>query len=127
MALNKVFLQGNVVNAPELRKSTNGTDYLFLTIAISDYNGKENVTYFPQAVAYGKIAQHIEKYFKKGQEIIIEAKIQTQIVETKDGFNGQYPQLILTGYPHFTRNSKTENNEQGSSETISVSPSDLPF
>jgi single-strand DNA-binding protein len=77
---NKVQLIGNVGNAPEVKTLDSGKKYARFSMATSEHykNAKgETVdeTTWHNLVAWGKVAELIEKYVGKGLEIAIEGKL----------------------------------------------------
>lgn len=88
MSVNKVFLLGNVGKDPDIRTAGEGR-VANITIATTekykdkDGNAKEN-TEWHNCVAFGKIADVIAQYVKKGSQVYVEGKIKTESYE-KDG------------------------------------------
>lgn len=88
MALNNVDLQGNLCKDVELLQTSNGGTYLKNTIAVQrNYvrDGEERQSDFISILAYGKNAEHISKYFKKGSQILINGEIRTGSYDKEDG------------------------------------------
>ena len=90
-SLNKVFLIGNTGNDPEIRTINNeqgkvASFRLATTERYKDRNGdvKEN-TEWHQIVAWGKMADIVEKFVKKGSQLYVEGKITTRKWTDKDG------------------------------------------
>ena len=91
MALNKAMLIGNVGNDPEIRYLNNeqgkvASFRIATTERYKDRNGdvKEN-TEWHQIVAWGKMADIVEKFVKKGSQVYVEGKITTRKWTDKDG------------------------------------------
>ena len=87
---NKVQLIGNVGQLPEIKNLENGKKVANLSLATNENytNAKgEKVTntQWHNLVAWGKSAEIIENYVKKGDEIAIEGKIQYETYDDKDG------------------------------------------
>jgi len=87
---NKVQLIGNLGQEPEIISFENGNKLAKISIATNESykNSKgERITntQWHNLIAWGKTADIIEKYVKKGQEIAIEGKIITRSFETKEG------------------------------------------
>ena len=89
--MNKVIEMGRLTRDPEVRYSQNGDNNLAIaryTIAVdrkfTDANG-ERGTDFISCIAFGKTAQHAEKYFKKGIKVLITGRLQTGSYTNKDG------------------------------------------
>ena len=101
MALNKAMLIGNVGNDPEVRILNNeqgkvASFRLATTERYKDRNGevKEN-TEWHQIVAWGKYADIVEKFVKKGSQVYVEGKITTRKWTDKDG-NDRFSTEIRT-------------------------------
>jgi single-strand DNA-binding protein len=87
-SFNKVILMGNLTRDPELRYSPKGTAIAKLGIAVNrvwkDETGasKEEVT-FIDVDAFGRQAETIGQYLKKGRPILIEGRLKLDTWEDK--------------------------------------------
>lgn len=82
--MNRVILSGRLTKDNELKfSSSNGTAYLFNTLAVEEYNAKEKkkVTEFFNIVLFGKNAENLAKYTKKGGRIAIEGSLRNNKYE----------------------------------------------
>jgi single-strand DNA-binding protein len=80
--LNKFFGQGNLARDVELRYTPKGTAIAQLTICSnrtwSNESGqKQEDTAFIDVTAFGKRAEIIGQYFKKGSQIMVEGRLKT--------------------------------------------------
>ena len=87
---NKVQLIGNVGNEPEITNLDSGKKVAKFSIATNEFyknsNGeKEQNTQWHNVVAWGKIAEIIEKYVGKGKEVALDGKLTSRSYETKEG------------------------------------------
>lgn len=82
--MNNVSLVGRLTRDPEIKATNSGSSYARFSIAI-DRRGKDAGTDFINIVAFGKTSEFIERYFRKGQRIGINGRIQTGSYEGKDG------------------------------------------
>ena len=87
---NKVQLIGNLGNAPEIKNTEKGRKLAKFSIATNEtyYNAKgEKVveTQWHNLVAWGKVADVVEKYLFKGTEVAIEGKLMNNNYTDKDG------------------------------------------
>lgn len=88
MDLNKCFLAGRMVRDPEVRFTTNGSAVAQFTIAINRRwksetgEKKEDVAYL-DCKAFGKSGENIAQYFRKGSQIMVEARATTEAWEDK--------------------------------------------
>lgn len=100
MNLNKVFLIGNLTRDPELKNLPSGTAVASFGVATNrvwkDQKGeKREDVQFHNVVAFGRQAEVISQYLKKGSSIFIEGRIQTQSWDGPDGVK-KYKTEIVT-------------------------------
>ena len=83
--MNQAIICGRLVRDPEIRY-TNGEEAKAVakyTIAVDRMRDKE--ADFISCVAFGKSAEFAERYFRKGQRVLISGRIQTSSYTNKDG------------------------------------------
>ena len=89
MNLNKVIIAGRVVADPEVRMTGSGTVVANIRMATNRYFTKDGQrpeeTEFHNIVAWGRTAEVVRDYLKKGQLALIEGRLQTRSWEGKDG------------------------------------------
>ena len=109
--MNNVTLVGRMVYEPEIKTTKNGTNYLPMRIAVSR-NDKEKTTDFISARAWGKTAEFISKYFKKGDPIEIIGKLQVDNYEKSDGTKASETYILVSeaGFV-IQRSNKTEQHQ----------------
>ena len=100
MYLNKVFLYGNLTRDPELKALPSGQNLVSFGLATNrtykDKNGqKQEATEFHNIVAFGRTAEVIAQYCKKGRPIFVEGRIQTRSWEGKEDGKKQYRTEIV--------------------------------
>ena len=88
--MNKCILVGRLTKDPETRVSQgdNGTTITRFSIAVNRrFKNKEGVyeADFPNCVCYGKTAEFVDQYFKKGMAIGITGRLVTGSYTNKDG------------------------------------------
>ncbi len=87
--MNKVVLVGRIVRDPEVRYSQgeNPTAVARYTIAVDRRFKRdgEPTADFINCVTFGKSAEFVEKYFRKGLRISISGRITTNSYTNKDG------------------------------------------
>ena len=85
---NKVLLMGNLTRDPEVRYTPKGTAVAELGIAVnriySGENGekREEVT-FVDVTVWGRTAENVGEYLKKGRPVFIEGRLQLDSWEDK--------------------------------------------
>ena len=139
---NLCFFIGNVGKQPEIKHLDNGTTIASFSLAVNqDYKDKQGnevkQVEWINLVAFGKIAEIIEKFVKKGDPLHIESKVKTRKWEDKEG-NTRYTTefiindiIMLGGKQSDSNNSQKdmlENVEVNENFTSSNDNSDdLPF
>lgn len=86
--MNKVLLVGRLTKDPELRTTPGGMAVTRFTIAVSEpfanKNG-ERETNFISCSAFGRQADNISKYCRKGSMVSAEGRIRTGSYDAQDG------------------------------------------
>ena len=83
MYINKVFIFGNLTRDPELRSLPSGNAVTNFAVATNrqwkdrDGNKQEN-TEFHNVVIFGKQAELVSQYLRKGSSVFIEGRLQTR-------------------------------------------------
>jgi single-strand DNA-binding protein len=91
-SVNKVFLLGNVGKDPEIRSTGGGTAVATFGLATTerskDAQGNwQDRTEWHNIVAYGRLAEIIRDYVKKGTKLFVEGRIQTRNWDDKEFAN----------------------------------------
>ena len=95
---NSVQLIGNLGNDPEVKEVANGTKMVRLSLATTENYHKANGekasdTQWHNLVIWGKLADVAEKYLKKGKQIAVEGKLETNTYDDKDGQRKYFTQV----------------------------------
>lgn len=86
--MNKVILSGRTTNDVEVRYTAgdNPMAVAKFTLAVPRMGNKEeNNADFVECTAFGKTAENMEKYVKKGSKIIVIGEWRTSSYKNKDG------------------------------------------
>lgn len=100
MYLNKVLLYGNLTRDPELRALPSGQQVASFAIATNrtyknkDGQKQDSVEYH-NVVAFGRQAEVIGQYLKKGRPVYIEGRIQTRSWDDKTSGEKKYRTEIV--------------------------------
>ena len=108
--MNKVLLCGRTCAEWKTRKYGDNKSFVTNSLAISEGNDK---TEFVSVTAFGKTAEVLYKYVKKGDMVLIEGSIHTSLYE-KDG-KKQYFTTVVVFRAELLPNAKkgkTENGEE---------------
>ena len=86
--MNKIMLIGRLTKDPELRYTQSGTAVASFTLAVNrrfpNQNGEREAD-FINCVAWQKAAEFVANYFKKGQQMALEGRLQVRSYEGNDG------------------------------------------
>jgi single-strand DNA-binding protein len=87
---NKVQLIGHLGNQPDVRTTESGKKWARFSVATNEIyrnakGEKVTETQWHNLVAWGKVADIAEKYFKKGTEVVIEGKLINRNYLDKEG------------------------------------------
>ncbi|SDA24193.1 single-strand DNA-binding protein [Ruminococcus sp. YE71] len=86
--LNKVILSGRITQDLELRQTNGGNAVLQFTLAVQRNfakQGEERQTDFITCVAWGKTAEFISRFFRKGKSIAIVGNLRSRTYDDKNG------------------------------------------
>ena len=88
MNVNLCILVGNITRDPELKTTPNGHSVCSFSIATNktwiDKSGqKKEQAEFHNIVVWGKAAENVVKYMRKGSQIYVEGELQTRSYENE--------------------------------------------
>lgn len=114
-SVNKVIFIGRVGNTPELKILPMGKSVINFSLATTSYFVKDNEkiekTEWHRLCAFGKIAENISQFVKKGDQIYIEGSLQYSNWETENGEKRQKAQILINDF-NLLSNKKNENNQK---------------
>ncbi len=124
MDLNRATLIGNVTKDPEMRSTPSGQNVVNFSVATNrrwkdQTSGelKEAVEYH-NLVAWGKLAQTISTYLKKGSKIYAEGRLQTRSWEDQAGVKKYRTEVVVDNMIML--------DKKGSGPAAAAATSDLP-
>lgn len=90
MFFNKAFIIGNLTRDPEIKALPSGAKVCSFSVATNrvwkDQNGqRQEQSDFHNIVVFGRQAENVAQYMKKGNMILVEGRIQTRSWEGQDG------------------------------------------
>ncbi len=152
MYLNKAIVIGNLTRDPELRALPSGIKVCSFSLATNrvwkDKNGaKQESADYHNVVVFGRQAETVAQYMKKGSSMLVEGRMQTRSWDDKDG-NKKYRTEIVADRTQFgprgtgtgagtggaPASNGTANSPQSLEEVDSIeypeediNPEDIPF
>lgn len=122
MYLNKVFLFGNLTQDPELKALPSGTHVTSFGIATNrtfrdkDGNSKKETQYH-NIVVFGRQAETVAQYLKKGSSALIDGRIQTRSWEAQDGTKRYRTEIVADRVQFGPRPATSFQNEKDVKES----------
>jgi single-strand DNA-binding protein len=115
--VNKVILIGNLGQDPELRSTTGGQSVCSLRVATAekfkDKDGSwQERTEWHSVVVWGRQAETVNQYCRKGRQLYIEGRLQTRKWQDKNG-QDRYTTEIVAENVRFLGGGGREGGEEG--------------
>jgi len=90
MDLNKVMIIGNLARDPRIATTPSGQTVASFTVVtnrqwVSQDGIKQSEAEFHNVVAWGKLAEIVGQYIKKGRKVFVEGRLRTRDWKTQDG------------------------------------------
>jgi single-strand DNA-binding protein len=117
-SFNKVILMGNLTRDPELRVTAGGNSICKLGLATSrvystkDGERREETT-FVDIDAFGKQAEVISKYMRKGRPIMVEGRLKLDQWEANDGQKRNKLSVVLENFQFLGSRDDDEGGNSG--------------
>ena len=130
---NRVVLVGNLTRDPELRYTPNGAAVASFSIAVNRRykvdNEKREETSFFDIVFFGKPAEIIAEYMKKGRPLLVEGRLQQRRWETDEGQKRSKVEVVGENFQFM--GGRDQDSPRSGSDSDSDPPefddSDIPF
>tara|TARA_R110000744_G_scaffold377485_1_gene492536 strand:- start:4865 stop:5284 length:420 start_codon:yes stop_codon:yes gene_type:complete len=127
MSLNKAMLIGRLGNDPELRNTSGNNPVLNMRIATTTRrkDGEEWVdhTEWHSVTVWGRTAENVMKYCKKGKELYIEGRIQTRKYEDKSGVERYSTEIVAENVRFLGSRGDSEQSDGNASRPNGNAPS----
>ncbi|KKT18289.1 MAG: Single-stranded DNA-binding protein [Candidatus Nomurabacteria bacterium GW2011_GWB1_43_7] len=148
MYLNKAIVIGNLTRNPELRSLPSGVKVCSFSLATNrvwkDKNGaRQESADYHNVVVFGRQAETVAQYMKKGSSILVEGRMQTRSWDDKTSGEKKYRTEIVADRTQFgpkggnggggaSTGSKAPASEAGEADAIEypeedINPEDIPF
>lgn len=116
--MNKTILSGRVVREPEVNTYGKGKDkgtVARITVAVRDGKDADGVdqAQFIRCVAFGKLAEVIEKFTDKGQVVSLCGRLRNSSYEDEDGVTRYNTDVIIEDFDLFGKsNANSEEDKE---------------
>ena len=133
---NFIIVKGRLSKDVELRTTTSGTQVASFSVAVQRRfakEGEERQADFFNVTAWGKTGEFVQKYFKKGQEIYIQGRLENRSWDDDQGMK-HYATDIIAEQVEFCGSKQTEGEPEKQSvindvpmNVVDNSSDELPF
>jgi single-strand DNA-binding protein len=153
MYINKAFLFGNLTRDPELRAMPSGMNVASFSVATNrtfkDRDGKKQEQVdFHNVVVFGRQADIVHQYLKKGSSVFVEGRIQNRSWDDKATGEKKYRTEVVADSVQFGPKSAggssvggvapTHDDDHGADQSVpsgqgieypkeDINPDDIPF
>ena len=129
-SLNKVLLIGHLGSDPESRFTTSGSAVTNFNLATNESwrsaeGETKDKTEWHRVVVFGKMAETVAEYMKKGQLVYIEGRLQTRSWEDKDKVKRYTTEILCDNFTML--GPKRDSGESAQPNTDTSNDDDLPF
>lgn len=129
--MNNVVLKGRLTKDIEIRYTQSADPVAFTSFSVAVNRMKPGECDFINCKAWGKTAEFLEKYFKKGQEILLQGRIEVSVVDT-DGVKKSFTNVVaerveFCGSKADSANGGNETQSVGFTSSNFEEDDDLPF
>lgn len=126
--MNALHIMGRLTADPEITSTQSGTTIARYTVAVDRRFAKEGQqkTDFFSCTSFGKQAEFVEKFLKKGVKVVVSGEMRLDTVQ-KDGKNVTYPKVAVNEIEF--AESKKESGEAKPDDFLNIADNvdDLPF
>ena len=127
--MNKWIGMGRITKDIDLQTGKTGSEYCKFTVAIDrekDKNGDKK-TDFVDCTAWNKTAAFVQKYFKKGDGIIVLGRFESDKYTGKDGTTRTNWSVNVREVYFPASKGKSEQTNSYVTNFQNIDPSDIPF
>lgn len=136
MNLNKAIVVGNITKDPELKSMPSGGSVCNFSVATNrvwndkQSGQKQTAVEFHNIVVFGKMADTVAQYMRKGSEILIEGRLQTRSWEAQDGSKRYRTEIVAESVQFGSKpKSQPEDDPYGPlpEDEREINVEDIPF
>lgn len=135
MSLNKVMIIGNLGSDPETRFTQSNKAVCNLSVATSEKwsdkqtGEKREQTEWHRIVAFGRLAEIMGEYLRKGSKVYIEGRLQTRKWQDQNGQDRWTTEIVANEMQMLDSRGQTEGHQQPASggDSSDGIGDDIPF
>ncbi len=124
---------GNLTRDPELRYTPSNVGVATFGLAVNSVVGKDadgnrkTEVLFVDITAFGKQAEAIAQYTRKGTPLFVEGRLRLRTWEDKDGNKHSKHEVVLNAFQFIGGASSANNNQKDDNIKLPEDDEDVPF
>ena len=125
--MNVIILHGRLGRDPELRQSKTGTDIVTFSVATNDGWGENKRTNWHRCKAFGKRAETIERYLKKGDSVMVRGSVDYREWTDDQGTNKSITEVLVDDFDFVSKASSGEQKPVNNNTKPKDTYDEVPF
>jgi single-strand DNA-binding protein len=130
--VNKVILVGNLGNDPDIRYTAGGAAVANISIATAESWKDKNTgeqqerTEWHRVVFFGRLAEIVGEYLRKGSQVYVEGRLQTRKWQDKEGHDRYTTEIVANEMQMLGSKSGGSSNYQAPAQSASTQQQSEP-
>ncbi len=120
ISFNKVIMVGRTTRVPEVKMTAGLTKVANFTLAVDNGYGETQKTDFFNCVAFGKTAETIAAYVRKGDLILVEGRLEIDKWTDREGVNRERTKIVVSKFTFLETKKSREEREEDVGEVESL-------
>ena len=133
-SMNIVIMSGRTTKEPEIKTFSSGSKLASFTLAVDRMTKEGKTAVFFDCKAWGKQAETVERYVKKGQPLAVTGELQTRSYEDREGNKRKAFEIVVNRVEFLGKGNDSQEgagerreNARREIEEDTAAPSGLPF
>ena len=133
MNYNRAIIIGNITKDPELKALPSGGSVCNFSIATNRTwtdkasGKKQEAVEFHNVVVFGRMADNVAQYMRKGSQLLVEGRIQTRSWEGKDGKKNYRTEIVAESIQFGAKPRDEGRPSSPLNEEQEIDIADIPF
>lgn len=127
--VNKVIIIGNVTRDPIVKNTEGGKKVSLFTLATNRYfksgdGENKSESEFHNCVAWGSLAERVEKFLVKGKLVYVEWRLRTRALDKEDGGKSYKTEIVISNLIFLNKRSDFDGEEETHDEVDTTEDDD---
>lgn len=116
--VNKVILIGNITRDPLIKNTENNKKVALFSLATNRYYKtaeweNKSESEFHNCVAWGSLAENVEKFLTKGKLVYVEGRLRTRVIDKEDGTKSYKTEIVISSLIFLNKKSDFDGIDTG--------------